>query len=76
MRHGLERCRGLGIQLVFAAGLPQYFARIGFRPAVPLGLKPDWPVPDDQFTVFDLNGSKLGQIRGTVSYPAAFHGTT
>ena len=75
VRHGLERCRGLGVQLVFAAGLPAYFARIGFRPAIPLGLKPDWPVPDDQYTVFDLHGSKLGQAKGTVSYPAAFHGT-
>lgn len=76
VRHGLERCRGIGIQLVFAAGLPEYFGRIGFRPAVPLGLKPDWPVPDDQFTAFDLSGSKLGQVQGTVAYPAAFHGTT
>ena len=74
VRHGLERCRGLGIHLVFAAGLPQYFGRIGFQPAVPLGFKPDWAVPDDQFTVFDLHGSKLGQVQGTVSYPAAFHG--
>lgn len=73
VRHGLERCRGLGIQLVFAAGLPQYLARMGFRPAVPLGLKPDWPVPDDQFTVFDLNGSKLGQVAGTVVYPVTFN---
>lgn len=76
VRHGLERCRGTGIQLVFAAGLPQYFERIGFRQAVPLGLKPDWAVPDDQFTVFDLQGSRLGLTKGTVSYPAAFHGTT
>ncbi|TPW18557.1 MAG: hypothetical protein FD126_3402, partial [Elusimicrobia bacterium] len=76
VRHGLERCRGIGIQLVFAAGLPQYFSRIGFRPAVTAGLKPDWAVPDDQFTVFDLHGSKLGQVQGTVSYPPAFHGTT
>lgn len=76
VRHGLERCRGLGVQLVFAAGMPQYFDRIGFRAAVPLGLKADWAVPDDQFTVFDLNGSLLGAAKGTVSYPAAFHGTT
>ncbi|TBR24587.1 N-acetyltransferase [bacterium] len=75
VRHGLERCRGIGIQLVFAAGLPQYFARIGFQPAVPLGFKPDWPVPDDQYSVFDLHGSRLGKCSGTVSYPAAFHGT-
>lgn len=73
VRHGLERCRGLGIQLVFAAGLPRYFERIGFRPAVPLGLKPDWPVPDDQYTAFDLAGSKLGQVKGTVHYPASFN---
>lgn len=76
VRHGLERCRGLGVQLVFTAGLPQYFERIGFRAAVPLGFKANWPVPDDQFSVFDLNGSLLGAAKGTVSYPAAFHGTT
>lgn len=76
VRHGLERCRGIGIQLVFAAGHPQYFERIGFRLAVPLGLKADWAVPEDQYTVFDLHGSRLGAVSGTVSYPAAFHGTT
>ena len=76
VRHGLERCRGLGIQLVFAAGLPAYFERIGFRSAVALGLKPDWAIPDDQYMAFDLHGAKLGQVKGTVSYPAAFHGGT
>ena len=74
VRHGLERCRGLKIDLVFAVGLPAYFARIGFQPAMPLGLKPDWAVPEDQFMVFDLSGSKLGKFSGIVSYPGPYHG--
>lgn len=74
VRHGLERCRGLRIDLVFATALPQYLARIGFQPAVPLGLKPNWEVSDELFTVFDLSGSRLGKVSGTVTYPGPFLG--
>ncbi|MDE2292158.1 MAG: N-acetyltransferase [Elusimicrobia bacterium] len=76
VRHGLERCRGLRIDLVFAADLPQYLARIGFRPAGEYGLAPDWAVAAGQFTVFDLSGSMLGKVQGTVNYPAPFHGAS
>ncbi len=75
VRHGLERCRGLGVDLVFACVRPDYFGRIGFQPAPPLGLTSDLPLPPDQFSVFDLTGSRLGKVKGAVSFPAAFRGS-
>ena len=75
VRHGLERCRGLGVDLVFAMVRPDFFARLGFRAAVPEGLTPDLVLPSEQFSVFDLNGSRLGRVKGTVSFPAAFRGS-
>lgn len=75
IRHGLERCRGIKIDLVFASAIPQFLGRLGFQAAVPLGLKPDWEVPESDFTVFDLSGSRLGKVSGTVTYPGPYHGT-
>ncbi|MBI2363038.1 MAG: GNAT family N-acetyltransferase, partial [Elusimicrobia bacterium] len=75
VRHGLERCRGIKIDLVFASALPTFLARMGFQPAVPLGFKADWPVPEGEFSVFDLSGSRLGKASGTVTYPGPYHGS-
>ncbi|MBI3300046.1 MAG: N-acetyltransferase [Elusimicrobia bacterium] len=72
VRHGLERCRGLKIDLVFASAIPAYFARIGFRPAAP-NIKPNWDLSPDQFSVFDLSGSHLAKLTGVVTYPASYH---
>lgn len=70
VRHGVERCRGLGIELVFTWGLPNYFSRIGFEPTVPLGLSPEFPVPGGLLGI-DLKGGLLGKLKGKVTLPAA-----
>ena len=74
VRHGLERCRVVGIELVFTVGLPEYFSRFGFQPAAPQGLTPNIPLPEDQFQVIDLSGKMLGNVQGTVNLPGPFTG--
>lgn len=42
-------CRALeqdGLALVFVLGDPAYYGRCGFRPAVPLGFSPPYPLPE------------------------------
>ncbi|PCI35154.1 MAG: hypothetical protein COB53_11255 [Elusimicrobia bacterium] len=72
VRHGLERCRVVGLELVFVLGLPKYFSRFGFQPAIPQGLVPTIPLPEDQFQVIDLSGSMLGKIQGKVNLAGPF----
>ena len=71
IRHGLERCRGLGHKLVFTVGDPRYFSRLGFRPSVPLGLSPEFPASGGQMLALELDGKLLGSIKGVVRFPAA-----
>lgn len=72
VRHGLERCRVVGLELVFVIGLPEYFSRFGFQPAAPLGLIPSVDYPEDQFQVIDLSGRMLGAVKGRVALPSPF----
>ncbi|OIO05958.1 MAG: hypothetical protein AUJ52_12860 [Elusimicrobia bacterium CG1_02_63_36] len=74
VRHGLERCRVVGLELVFVIGLPPYFSRFGFQPAAPLGLTPSIAIPEDQFQVIDLSGRMLGKIQGRVALPSPIAG--
>ncbi len=72
VRHGLERCRVVGLELIFVVGLPEYFSRFGFQPAARHGLTPNIEIPADQFQVIDLSGSMLGKVQGTVTLPGPF----
>lgn len=74
VRHGLERCRVVGIELVFSLGLPSYFARFGFQPAAAHGLTPMISIPQDQFQVIDLSGKMLGAVSGPVALPSPITG--
>lgn len=71
VRHGLERCRGLGIQLVFTTAQPAFFARIGFQPCRPYGLEPEVSVPEADFLAIDMQGNLLGRLKGLVQFPDA-----
>ncbi|MFH1724662.1 MAG: N-acetyltransferase [Elusimicrobiota bacterium] len=72
VRHGLERCRFVGFDLVFVVGPPRYFSRFGFQPARPLGLEPAFPAGDADFQAFDLSGKFFGAVKGKISYPNPF----
>jgi len=76
VRHGLERCRTKGLELVFVNGLPAFFSRVGFQPAKQYGFEPGIPVSDEDFQTIDLSGVKLGVIKGVLQYPSVFEGST
>ena len=69
VRHGLERCRGLGLELVFVLGHPEYFSRLGFRPARPLGIESEFAENDNDLQAIDLAGTLLGKITGSLRLP-------
>ncbi|MFH2202504.1 MAG: N-acetyltransferase [Elusimicrobiota bacterium] len=68
IRHGLDRCRGLGIELIFVIGHPEYFSRLGFRPIEAHGIQPTAPIKGIQ--VIDLSGSLLGKVAGSLQIPS------
>lgn len=74
VRHGLERCRGLGLELVFVAGKPEYFSRLGFKPAHARGITAALPQSDQILQVLDMSGRLLAKVSGTLDLPAALRG--
>lgn len=70
VRHGMERCRGLGRRIMVSLRLPKYFARIGFEPAASFGVKTAAAAPGD-FLLLDLDGRDLKAFAGeAVFHPA------
>ena len=72
VRHGMERSRAKGFSLIFSCAMPQFFAKLGFQPAQPFGLLPDFPIKPGHFMVLDLSGTQLGKIRGKLISPNPF----
>ncbi len=84
---GIYRCRGIGselvrrgvailgdrrVPLVFLEGDPDYYARLGFVPAGPLGFgKPSLRIPDAAFQVLTLP-AYAPWMTGTLVYSEAF----
>ena len=69
---GLDECRRAGREVVVVLGHPEYYPRFGFVPAAPLGLRCEYPVPDDTFMVVELKPGALAGRRGLVKYHPAF----
>lgn len=74
VRSGLETCRLRGHRIVVVLGHAEYYARFGFTPAGPHGVRCPFTVPDDTFMVIALVPGGLDHINGVVRYPAAFDG--
>lgn len=72
IHQGLEECRRLGQDVVVVVGHPDYYARFGFVPAATLGLRCEYPVPDEVFRVAELRPGALAGRRGLVRYHPAF----
>ena len=47
IKEGLRYLTHAGIDLVFVLGYPEYYTRHGFQPAIPRGLIPPYPIPDE-----------------------------
>jgi putative acetyltransferase len=72
VRAALEAARAAGFRAVFLLGSPVYYARFGFAPAAPLGLRYGSGAFDAAFQQSELVPGALAGRRGLVRYPAAF----
>ena len=73
IRHGLERCRKMGHDVVVVVGHPEYYPRFGFVPASRFGLRCEYDVPDDVFMVREMRDGGLKGVTGTVRYHPVFN---
>jgi predicted N-acetyltransferase YhbS len=63
------RARAIGIGLVFVLGHIDYYPRLGFTPAQPLGLLAPFPIDPkvaDAWMVLETEPGLLGKVQGTV----------
>lgn len=58
--------------VVFVLGHPTYYPRFGFVPAAPLGLRCEYPVPEEVFMVAELATASIRGRRGLVRYHPLF----
>jgi predicted N-acetyltransferase YhbS len=75
MRAALEAAAGLGVGLVFVLGHPDYYPRVGFRPAGRLDLLAPYPIsPEyaDAWMVVETSSGLLGTVTGAVAPAATF----
>ncbi len=72
VRAGLAACREAGHGVCFVLGHPDFYGRLGFVPAAPLGLRCAWEVPEGVFRVAELAEGALAGRTGRVRYAAAF----
>jgi predicted N-acetyltransferase YhbS len=69
-REGISVAERLGIGLIFLAGHIDYYPRLGFRPAFPLGLDAPYPFDPavaDAWMVLETRPGLIGAVRGTVT---------
>ena len=72
IRDALGRAEAAGEPAVMVEGIPGYYPRFGFEPAIPLGfVSPDPKIPDEAFLVRRLTGY-TPDLAGRIVYPAAF----
>jgi len=68
----LGRAEAAGEPAVMVEGIPGYYPRFGFEPAIPLGfISPDPKIPDEAFLIRRLPGY-TPDIAGRIVYPVAF----
>ena len=76
MRAGVAEATRLGFRAVIVLGHPTYYRRFGFRPALPMGIRAPFPVPEAAWMALELTPGTLTGIEGTVRYADAFASLT
>ena len=72
IRDALARAEAAGEPAVMVEGIPGFYPRFGFEPAIPLGfISPDPKIPDDAFMVKRLPGYSP-DLAGRIVYPETF----
>ncbi len=72
VRHGLERCAGLGVGAVVLLGHPEYYARFGFLSASSFGIGYERDAPEEAFMLLEIAAGYLADKSGTIEYHRAF----
>jgi putative acetyltransferase len=75
VRAGVERCKQLGVDAVVVLGHPEYYPRFGFRPSSLFEIECEYDVPEEVFTVVELQPGCLRGKSGTIKYHEAFSDT-
>jgi len=66
---GLRQLADSGVDLVFVLGYPDYYSRLGFKPAGFQGLQATYPIPPqnaDAWMVTELTPGTVENCKGTV----------
>lgn len=69
---GNGRLRRNGCPFVVVVGHPEFYPRLGFRPARPLGITCEWDVPDDVFMILVLDETRMSGVTGRAEYRREF----
>jgi putative acetyltransferase len=72
VKRGLSDARRLGHRMVIVVGHPAYYARFGFVPGEPFGIRLPFDVYPGAFMVLELQPNALAGVSGVVEYPAEF----
>lgn len=74
VKHGLAELARAGAELVFVLGHPGYYPKVGFNPALPVGLAAPYPIEEKNigaWMVMELREGLIGNTKGTVRCAAA-----
>lgn len=74
IRAAFDQLKKLGHYIVIVLGHPDYYPRLGFVPAKPLGIRWENDVPEEVFMVAELKEGALHGRSGIVRYHPAFDG--
>ena len=72
VRKGLKECRRIGREVEVELGHPEFYPRLGFKPAKEKGLRSEYDVPDEVFMVVELSAGAIGAMKGLVKYHPEF----
>ncbi|RIX53702.1 GNAT family N-acetyltransferase [Paenibacillus nanensis] len=77
VQEGLKLGKELGFPLGFLIGHPDYYPKLGFKPARSFGYElKQYNVPDEVFMVSELQDGALDSVQGEFMYPNAFFSDT
>lgn len=69
---GNERLKDAGCAFIIVLGHPDYYPRLGFRPAVELGIRCEWEVPAEAFMILVLDQTRMQGVSGLAKYRPEF----
>jgi len=69
---GLDELKKRHCPLVIVLGHPEYYPKFGFVPAGRIGLKCQWPVPEEAFMALLLDPDLLAPIHAVAKYRPEF----